>query len=407
MSQETSASPERFRLSVLYFLLAHALGLWSINFSSVLKAHGYEHLIQWCGPAGVLNALSAMISPLAVGALADQRFSSEKVLRWLGLCCMMTLGSLFWAIDHLLSWPWVLCIAGCNSLCSVPTFVLATSLVVSRLNDSKKEFGPVRAWATIGWMCSGLVVSYVLNADQSTRSGYSAVLAWALCLLVTFSLRSMPPPALQEKRSWKAVMGFEAWSLLKDPDHRVVFIGAGFLNAPLVAYMQHTHPHLEELAVRNSTAFMSLGQVMEVVGLFGLAWLVTQFRMKWLFLVGIAIAVLRFALFSQNTVWGMGLGIFLHGICFTLFYMTAQIYLDERISPTMRSRAQALLTLMMSGVGNMAGALGCAWWLSQCVSAAGKTDWPRYWGGLCVVSVLILAWFALQYQGKKSDGTVK
>jgi MFS family permease len=217
----------------------------------------------------------------------------------------------------------------------------------------------------------------------------------------------MPPPALQEKRSWKAVMGFEAWSLLKDPDHRVVFIGAGFLNAPLVAYMQHTHPHLEELAVRNSTAFMSLGQVMEVVGLFGLAWLVTQFRMKWLFLVGIAIAVLRFALFSQNTVWGMGLGIFLHGICFTLFYMTAQIYLDERISPTMRSRAQALLTLMMSGVGNMAGALGCAWWLSQCVSAAGKTDWPRYWGGLCVVSVLILAWFALQYQGKKSDGTVK
>jgi hypothetical protein len=92
-------SPERSRLAVLFFLLAHALGLWSINFSSVLRHHGYESLVEICGPAGVLNAVAAMCSPLFIGALADQRFSSERVLRWLGVGCMAALSALFWAIE--------------------------------------------------------------------------------------------------------------------------------------------------------------------------------------------------------------------------------------------------------------------------------------------------------------------
>lgn len=399
MSQVKTAHPERSRLAVLFFLIAHALGLWSINFSSVLKAYGYEQLIQWCGPAGALNAVAAMCSPLIVGALADQRYSSERVLRWLGIGCMVTLGALFWAIEHHWSWQWVLGLAGFNALWSVPTFGLSTSLVVSRMQDPKKEFGPVRASATVGWMLAGVLVSFGLNADHSTLGGYCAIIAWGVTIGMTYTLKPMTPPAAAERRSWRAALGLEAWSLLKDPDHRVVFFGAALLNAPLVAYTLHTHPHLEELGVEHSTAFMSIGQLMEVVGLFALAWLVGHFRMKWLFLTGIGIAVLRFVLFSCSTHSTLGMGIFLHGICFTLFYMTAQIYLDERVPATMRSRAQALLSLMMSGLGNLVGALGCGWWLQQC-QLDGHTDWPRYWGWLAVVVAGIWCWFALQYRGK-------
>jgi len=36
---------ERFKLAALFFMTAHALGLWSITFSKVLKAYGYENII--------------------------------------------------------------------------------------------------------------------------------------------------------------------------------------------------------------------------------------------------------------------------------------------------------------------------------------------------------------------------
>jgi hypothetical protein len=392
-------SPERSRLAVLFFLLAHALGLWSINFSSVLRHRGYESLVEICGPAGVLNAVAAMCSPLFIGALADQRFSSERVLRWLGVGCMAALSALFWAIEHRYAASTVLVLAGINALVSVPTFGLATSLVTSRLVNLKREFGPVRAFATLGWMLAGVVVSFVLQADHSTLSGYAAVVAWGLSVAMTFALKPIPPPASQEARSWRSLLGLEAWGLLRDPTHRVVFFGAALLNAPLVAYTLHTHPHLEQLGVSHSTAFMSIGQIMETIGLFGLAWMVSRFRLKWLFLAGIGVAVLRFVLFYQSTAWSLGAGIFLHGICFTLFYMTAQVYLDERVPGTMRARAQALFSLMMSGLGNLIGALGCRWWLGLC-SNGGITDWPRYWGGLAGVVAVIFLWFALSYRSK-------
>ena len=48
-------------------------------------------------------------------------------------------------------------------------------------------------------------------------------------------------------------------------------------------------------------------------------------------------------------------GVLLHGCSFTLVFITAQIYLEQRVDAAWRARAQALLTLMNSGVGQPAG----------------------------------------------------
>ncbi len=74
-------APGTKRLCALYALNAAALGLWSVNFPSVLKAHGLESLVPY---TFACNASAALLSPLAVGALADQRMAPERVLRLLG-----------------------------------------------------------------------------------------------------------------------------------------------------------------------------------------------------------------------------------------------------------------------------------------------------------------------------------
>ena len=414
-------------LAALFFMLGHALALWSINFSGVLEAYGYRHIISY---AWATNAIAAIISPLIVGALADQCYSSERVLRWLGLGSAALLCLLSLAIDsHQAGWA-VLVLAQVHALFSVPSFGLATSLVISRLHEPRREFGPIRSFATFGWMVGGVILSlgtllhgWLLRAgvvenellmvasrwwQQAVEgehfallSGVAGALSWLAVIAITWGIRPVPPPAELKHRTWRDMLGLEAWALLRHPDHRVVLVGAALFNVPLAAFYQETPLHLHDIGLKllEVPAAMSLGQVMEVVGLFSLAWLLARVRLKWLFLAGIAFGALRYGLFMLNTLPAVCAGIFMHGLCFTLFYMSAQIYLEQRIAPAMRARAQALLSLMMSGIGNLIGYLGCGAWRSYCTIAE-QTDWPRYWLGLTLLIAAIFVWFALSYRGK-------
>ena len=396
---------ERFKLAALFFMTAHALALWSVTFSKVLKAYGYEDIIPYVGTTSVTASLAAIVSPLIVGALADQRYSSERVMRWLclGSGCFMAL--MFYAIQNHWHWMLVVGLAQILALWAMPSFGLSTSLVIARLVNPRQQFGPVRAAATLGWIAAGVMVSCVLHGDSSVVVGYASAIAWFLAIGVTYTLTPMPPPAHMAERRWADVLGLEAWTLLKNPDHRVVFIGAALFNMPLAAFYQFTPLHLKKLGVEQAGLNMSIGQIMEVVGLLFLAALLTRVRLKWLFLCGIGFGALRYVFFAMDSLSTMRAGIFMHGILFTLFFMTAQIYLEQRIPPGMRSRAQALLSLMMSGFGNLFGSLGCGWWWHACTTTDGLTDWNRYWSGLAGVIALIFLWFAVSYKGRhRVDG---
>jgi hypothetical protein len=39
-----------------------------------------------------------------------------------------------------------------QALCAAPTWGLATTIVLSNLRDPATEFGPIRVWATFGWL---------------------------------------------------------------------------------------------------------------------------------------------------------------------------------------------------------------------------------------------------------------
>ena len=390
-------APERQKLSTMFFIVGLALGLWNINLSSVLSAHGYSALIidnVWC-----TSAVAAMIAPLIVGALADQSFSSERVLRGLGLGAAIFVSLLFFGIHQRWPGPVIVLLAQVHALWSAPSFGLATSLVISRLVDAKSQFGPVRVWATFGWMIAGPIVSYVLHSDDDVISGFTAAAVWLIAIAFTYTLKPIPPPAQKHHRTWSDILGLEAWSLLRHHDHRVVFIGAALFNIPLAAFYPHTALHLRELGVEHTTALMGLAQITEAIGLLALSWLLTRVRLKWLFLGGIAAGVLRYGLYAHGTVTSICFGIAMHGVCFTLFYMTAQIYLEHRIPAAMRSRAQALLSLMMSGIGNFIGYQGCGWWRHACMTGT-HMDWHRYWLGLSTLIAVIWVWFALSYKGR-------
>ena len=390
---------ERLRLGALFFLHAQAAGMWGLAMSNVLRTHGLERIVPYTFACA---AVAAMISPLILGSLADQRIPANRLLRWLAVGTAVFLGLTSLAIER--GWGiWgVLPFLQMQSLCAAPMWGITTTIILARLREPDREFGPIRVWGTIGFLAGGWISSFVLLADSSTRAGFAASALWLGIAAFSLTLPEVPPLGVGAVRSWRDVLGLPALALLAHRDHRVVFLTAALFSAPLAAFFPFAALHLGDVGVHKIAAAFSLGQTTEIIAMYGLSGLLARVRLKWVFLTGIGFGAVRFALFALDTKIGLLAGIALHGLCYTLFFITAQLYLEKRIDPQLRARAQALLTLMTAGIGTLAGSVACDWWRTACRTGT-LTDWTDFWLGLTAVVVAVFVFFAAAYRGAKVD----
>jgi nucleoside transporter len=373
---------------ILFFIQAAAMAIWFVPLGPILDAHGLHAIKPFAFAA---SALAAFISPLAFGAMADRHVPPATVLRWLAVITAVFMTLISTAMrDHWNAWLILLLIQSFY-LSYAPMFSISTALVFARLADAKKEFGSIRALATIGWMAGAILIS-VLSLDHSAYAGYLGATLWLLVAVFTMFLPKLEIPKSAVQLSWHERLGLDALALLKDRDTRVVFITTTLFNIPLCAFYPYAPTHLRDLGLAHTSALMSLGQVTEIIAMFGLAWLLVNWRLKWIFAAGLAFGVARFAFSAMDTQPSLLLGITLHGASFVLVFITAQIFLEQQIDPAWRTRAQALLTLMNGGIGNLVGYLGTGWWFNAC-TATGHTDWRLFWGMLSASVAAVLAYF--------------
>ena len=151
-----------------------AIGMWTVPLSMVFKAHHLEGIAPY---AFATSALAAFISPLIFGAMADRHASPVAVLRGLAVAGAATMALVAWSIKSGGSPLLVLLLVQIYALCSAPTGSIVSAVVFSRLQDSQRRFGPVRAGATVGWMAGCWLIS-ALNADASTLSEYTCAATW-------------------------------------------------------------------------------------------------------------------------------------------------------------------------------------------------------------------------------------
>ena len=387
---------ERLKLATLFFLLMMAAGMWHVPLSRILDANGYSNLRPY---AYATSAIAAFVSPLIFGAMADRHASPVVVLRWLSAgsaAAMMLAGS-----SIAMQWPAgaVLALTQVYSLAAVPTLSITSTIIFSRLHNSQQQFGPLRAMGTFGWMVGCWVVS-VLGFDARPAALYTGALLWVVLWLFTWLLPSVAPPAGAPATLLQR-MGWDALGLLRNHDHRVVFLTLMLFSIPLAAFYPFAPNHLQDLGFKHTAAWMSIGQITEIIGMLWLARLFARFRLKWIFVGGLLVGVLRFVLSAFNTKASLLMGVALHGMSFTLVYVTAQIYLNERVDVAWRARAQALMSLLSSGVGNLAGYLATGAWFSAC-SNKGLTRWPIFWAWLATGVASVLVFFLCAYRGKSA-----
>jgi MFS family permease len=243
----------------------------------------------------------------------------------------------------------------------------------------------------------GCWIVSLAGADASTNSCFIGAAAWVAVALFSRRLPAVAPPKSAETITLRQRLGLDALTLLRRADHRVVFLAAALFSIPLAAFYPFTPTHLRQLGLERTTAWMTLGQITEIIAMVGLSIVLGRWPIKRTLAAGLAFGVLRYSLCAlDGTGWVLA-GLTLHGFAFTLFFITSQIYLDRRVDPAWRARAQALFSLMLGGVGNLLGYLGTGWWF-QAAHRGDQMRWPLFWGLLAAIVAAVMVYFVSSYR---------
>jgi MFS family permease len=394
-------TPERFKgrtaLCVLFFLHAAAMAAYTVPFPNVLRQHGLGHLAPW---AMGMGGIAAFISPMFVGYLADRRIAPERLLS--ALTCLS--GILLILVHCAIGYGWgatpFLILMGLYAISNAPGFSLVTSIVMSRLTNVELGFGPIRVWATWGWMLASWAVSHGLRLDVSPAAGFIGGGIFLSEAVFCLFLKPTPRPPVTSPARWRDRFGWEALAMLKHPDHRVILLCSIAFTALISPLYIYTAPHLLDRGDPTPGATMALGQFCEGISMLGLGYLVTRMRLKWLLTTGLALGCVRYVLMACDVHSAIVASLCLHGLVFVLWFATLQIYLEKRVDPSIRSQGQALLPLLNGGVGNLLGYSSIAVWHDACLGADGVMDWVRFWRALAVILGALTMAFVVFYRGQ-------
>jgi nucleoside transporter len=280
------------------------------------------------------------------------------------------------------------------------------------MENPANDFSKVRVWGTIGWITAGLVISFVFawDSEQLIASGalkntfmMASVASFTLGIY-SFSLPSTPPSASTGKVSLRTMLGLDALNLFKDRNYALFFIASILICIPLAFYYQNTNLFLSEIGVTNPTGKMTIGQISEVLFMLLLPFFFTRYGFKKTLLLGMLAWGVRYLLFAfgdaGSGVYMLLIGIALHGICYDFFFVSGQIYTDNRAGEKYKSSAQGLITLATYGFGMLIG-----FWIAGKIGDAYVTadghNWQTIWMYPAGFAFVVFVFFLLTFKEPK------
>ena len=390
----------RLRLSAMMFLQYFIWGAWFVTLGTYLSA-----TLRFDGSQVGLSygsmAIAAMISPFFVGMIADRFFSTERILTVLHIAGGFVLYTASTLDDFGRFYPVLICYA----LLYMPTLALTNALSFHHMKDPAREFPAVRVLGTIGWIVAGLVIGR-LGVEASAIPMRIAAGASVVLGIYSLALPHTPPKPGTGPIRARDVLGLDALSLMKDRSFAVFVIGSLLLCVPLQFYYAFTNLFLNEIGLPEPASKMTLGQMSEIFFMLLMPWFLMRLGVKRLLLVGMAAWATRYVLFAYGDAgalaWMLYVGILLHGVCYDFFFVTGQIYVDQRASARIRAAAQGFIAFVTLGVGNFIG----AWVSGRLVQAYSFADasgavahnWRAIWLVPAAGALVVLLLFALLFR---------
>lgn len=422
----------RIQLCTMMFLNFFVWGIWFVTMGTFLTmgkigADGGQTALAYG-----TQCLGAIIAPFIIGMIADRFFAAQKILGVLhlagaGLLYYISTQSSFGSFYSLLLVYMII---------YMPTLALVNAIALKQVSSAEKQFAGIRVWGTIGWIAAGLIIGWMAwepaaelvkagtaeNASVEAKAALTnaasklnitfligAVIS-AIFGLYSFFLPNTPPPKAGKNVSFSEVIGLDALKVLKDKNYLIFFIASILICIPLAFYYGSANQFLNEVGMEKAAAKMTMGQMSETLFLFLMPLFFRRFGIKQMLLIGMFAWVARYLFFAYGNmdsgIWMLYLGIILHGICYDFFFVTGQIYTDQKAGENVRSSAQGLITLATYGIGMYIG-----FWLAGNIAdqqaikdTAGKVinhHWKNIWIFPCLFAGGVALMFMVLFRNDK------
>lgn len=389
----------RIQLMLMMFLQFVIWGAWYGQMSKYMVTQLGATGLQ-VGNAYAAFSIAMIIAPFFIGLVADRFFAAQKVLGALNILGAVVLYFLIQTKDPD-AFFWMILL---YCITYAPTLALGNSIAMQQMVSSEKEFPAIRVMGTIAWIVVTNIIGFYNFGDKVTIFEISMYVSVALGLYAFF-LPDTPPKASQNA-SIGDILGLDAFRLLKDRSFLIFVISSILICIPLSFYYAWANPSLTDSGMTNVENKMSLGQASEIIFMLAIPFIYARFGVKWMLISALLAWIVRFVGFGYGDAgtseWLLYLAIVLHGVCYDFFFVTGQIYTDNKAGEKVKSAAQGLIYLATYGIG-----MGIGSWVSGLVAdtytlADGSKDWTSIWLVPAGISFVVLLLFILFFKDKKA-----
>lgn len=415
----------RIRLSLMMAFQYAVWSIWVLMIHQRVKEVGLDAQLGWIL---MTSGLGSILGPIIMGQLADRYFATEKVLAFAHIVGGLVLIATAYATSF---WPFfLLMLLYCHLY--FPTVGLTNSLTFRAIGEgNQNQFPMIRFFGTIGWIVGTLGLAFYLNSGKSPAlqplfaivgepsnqdilrfPGVISIIYGLFC----FALPHTPPvPASTTDPFEKKSAIVESLGLMKIRPFAVLVAVASCYGALLYYYFQNENLFLDSLQLdkRYLGAFQTMGNIFEFVSMIVIPVLVTHLGIKRTMLIGAGAYVLMFGLKMIGEPWSLMLASnLLHGVCFGLFFVVSQMFVDKAATADIKASAQSLLVFIVYGVANLVGNYlgGFVRTKFTVLGPDGKAivsqNWTAIWGvafALALVSTLAFALLFRETEIRKVD----
>ncbi len=394
----------------MMFLQFFIWGAWFVTLSNYLFSIGFEGI--QIGRTYLMTNIAAILSPFFIGMIADRFFSSEKVL---GIMHLLGAVLMYFAAG-IVDVRTLIIVMLFYNLSYMPTLALVNAISFAHMENPGQQFPKIRVWGTFGWIVAGLTILAIQktifpeiessNVPMKIASGISLIMG-----IYSFSLPHTPPSLTGKQVTIGDVMGLKALKLLKDKSFAIFALSSFLISIPLAFYYSFTNGFLNDMDMTGVAGKMTMGQMSELIFMVLMPWFFIRLGVKKMLLFGMLSWVIRYALFAtgnnESLVWMFYMGIILHGLCYDFFFVTGQIYVEEKASKDIRASAQGFVTLLTYGLGLGVGSEISGRIVSAYTSSDGVIQWNIIWWIPAILATVVLLFFLIMFKDPPKAKLIK
>ena len=358
------------RLIILNFLQFAVWGAYLTSFGRYLGNIGMGPQIKWFF---AMQGVVSLFMPALIGIVADRYIQAQKVLSLChfiaGILMISAAAYCSKASETGIQFTPLFILFSISMAFYMPTLAVSNSVAYHSLTqngmDTVSSFPPIRAFGTIGFICSMLVTNWLKidgtpMQDSYTQLAASGIISIVLCIY-SLTMPKCPTDRNSRRKSFTDTFGLKAFSLFKEYRFAVFFIFAMFLGMALQITNAYANTFLNSFgeipayanafAVRNSNALLAISQTSETLCILLIPFFMKKFGIKKVMLTAMIAWTLRFGLFAigkpdmPGVIWLIASCI-VYGIAFDFFNISGSIFVDQNVDHTIRSSAQGLFLMM-------------------------------------------------------------